>query len=261
MLKGFSHPQINILKDESRLHYRNRIQLHYDKKKNSIGFHKNKSKFILNVPYCQIIEKELQTEFDRVNKDWRSLTKKSQGHIELYKPHDKIKVSIDKPYAHGGFSQVNQRANKIMLNSIEQLTKNIKTNHIIDLFAGNGNISDHLNFEQRICVDIYAHPPAQNFFNIDLFDKDSLSHFKVISDNTRCDLLIIDPPRSGFKGLKEWIDLLKPSHLLYISCHPQTMVRDLSSLDQIHIKDATMIDLFPSTYHFEAMCLIELSKA
>jgi tRNA/tmRNA/rRNA uracil-C5-methylase (TrmA/RlmC/RlmD family) len=53
-----------------------------------------------------------------------------------------------------------------------------------------------------------------------------------------------------------------PTNICYISCHPQTMMRDLQKIKELEayeISDVVLLDLFPSTFHFEA--LITLKKS
>ena len=71
--------------------------------------------------------------------------------------------------------------------------------------------------------------------------------------------VLVDPPRSGFKQLNEWVDYLQPKDILYVSCQPTTMVRDLNNLlDQYSIDTIYLIEFFPGTYHFEGA--IKLNK-
>jgi len=261
MLKSLNNSKVEVIQGEQRLNYRNRVQLHYNKKFNSLGYKKSKSRSILDVPRCKVIRPEIQSEFTSLYDDWKRLTKKPFGHIELYLKGKSVLKSVDKSYAQGGFSQVNEAVNLLMLDKISEITKDIDTTNVIDLFAGGGNISNAVDFEKRFCVDIYENgTSSEEFSSINLFEEDALEIFKSI-DTPPIDLLILDPPRSGFKNLNKWIKHFRPKNLLYISCHPMTMVRDLTQIDNIDIKETYMIDLFPSTYHFEGMCLIDLSKA
>ena len=71
----------------------------------------------------------------------------------------------------------------------------------------------------------------------------------------RADLVMLDPPRGGCRP--EDLDALKrisPPQILYISCNPTTLARDLSRLKQEYeICTLDLVDLFPMTYHFETV--------
>lgn len=70
------------------------------------------------------------------------------------------------------------------------------------------------------------------------------------------DLLIIDPPRAGLspRSLKQIISLEIPN-LLYVSCNPETLARDLSLLTEsgYKLENLTPVDFFPHTAHLEVV--------
>ncbi|MEO2153971.1 MAG: class I SAM-dependent RNA methyltransferase [Aquificota bacterium] len=75
------------------------------------------------------------------------------------------------------------------------------------------------------------------------------------------DTVILDPPRAGLdkKDIKVLLDI-KPDRIVYISCNPSTLARDLSQLlksgDYVY-KKAVIIDLFPQTAHIESVNYLE----
>jgi len=68
--------------------------------------------------------------------------------------------------------------------------------------------------------------------------------------------LIIDPPRAGLspRSLKQIISLEIPN-LLYVSCNPETLARDLSLLTEsgYKLENLTPVDFFPHTAHLEVV--------
>ena len=73
--------------------------------------------------------------------------------------------------------------------------------------------------------------------------------------NVKADLVLLDPPRGGcWSEDLEALDRLAPRHLLYISCNPTTLARDLSKISASYeVASLDLVDLFPMTYHFETM--------
>jgi len=71
--------------------------------------------------------------------------------------------------------------------------------------------------------------------------------------------LVLDPPRKGCSaGVIAGIEKLKPEKIIYVSCNPSTLARDLALLKENYaIKDVRMIDLFPQTQHVESAVLLE----
>lgn len=249
MLKTFDHPEIKVIQSPKRLHYRNRIQLHRQKK--TIGFHKYQSKDLVHTPHCKIFRDELNSNFQKVFQGKERFNK----HIELYWKDGAVQVSSDKNYAQGGFTQVNEEVNQLMKNSLKEKFSNHENLDVLDLFAGDGNLSDCLNFSHRVCMDIYPRD-YQEFLNVDLYSTSAIHKLR----ETQFDLLLLDPPRSGFKELNQWALKYRPKEIVYISCHPMTMIRDLKTLHGSYkIQEVMMIDLFPSTHHFEALIHLQVS--
>ena len=75
----------------------------------------------------------------------------------------------------------------------------------------------------------------------------------------KADVVFMDPPRSGSseKFLNSVIKL-SPKKIVYISCNPETLARDLKHLtgNGYRIKEIQPVDMFPSTGHVEAVCLL-----
>ncbi|WP_125762305.1 23S rRNA (uracil(1939)-C(5))-methyltransferase RlmD [Companilactobacillus hulinensis] len=74
-------------------------------------------------------------------------------------------------------------------------------------------------------------------------------------DKKKVDVLMVDPPRKGLaNSLIESINNIKPKKIVYISCNPATLARDLKLLsDTYEIGDATPVDMFPMTNHIESV--------
>jgi tRNA (uracil-5-)-methyltransferase len=71
--------------------------------------------------------------------------------------------------------------------------------------------------------------------------------------------LILDPPRSGVHPrVKPWLDKLNPEGIVYVSCNPKLLGRDLTEMKTYQIKSAALFDLFPQTPHMEAV--VEMVK-
>ena len=72
-------------------------------------------------------------------------------------------------------------------------------------------------------------------------------------------IIVVDPPRAGLDKITiDTILKLKPNKLIYTSCDPMTLVRDLKILEEkYNICEITPFDMFPNTYHIESVCLLE----
>jgi 23S rRNA (uracil1939-C5)-methyltransferase len=73
--------------------------------------------------------------------------------------------------------------------------------------------------------------------------------------SVKADLVLLDPPRGGcWSEDLEALERITPRHILYISCNPTTLARDLSKLSASYeVYSLDLVDLFPMTYHFETV--------
>ena len=72
-------------------------------------------------------------------------------------------------------------------------------------------------------------------------------------------LLIADPPRAGIhrKVIEQILDLM-PDKIIYVSCNPSTLARDLALLNERYLVGKVQpLDLFPNTHHVETVVLLE----
>ena len=86
---------------------------------------------------------------------------------------------------------------------------------------------------------------------------------KVLADlienkNIIPDIIMVDPPRKGLDNTTiENIMKIKPKKLIYISCNPATLIRDLAKLEEeYNIKEITPVDMFPFTSHVECVAVM-----
>lgn len=83
---------------------------------------------------------------------------------------------------------------------------------------------------------------------------------KMASHKEKADVVFMDPPRAGSD--KKFLDSLlrlKPKKIVYISCNPETLARDLKHLtgNGYSVRQIQPVDMFPSTGHIETVVLIQ----
>ena len=90
----------------------------------------------------------------------------------------------------------------------------------------------------------------------DLFDQ------MIQKDHIKPTVVCVDPPRKGIDPTTiENIKQVEPNKVIYISCNPATMVRDLAMLEEKYlIKSITPVDMFPYTSHVECVTILELKR-
>lgn len=255
---------IETIAAPQRLAYRNRMQLHYRHK--YIGLIDASSDQVVEIPNCKIIRPELQQQFNALyaDKSWTD-DYPGHGHCELYLNNSEVSQTWNSDYADGGFTQVNEAMNTILKGLIKAEVHSAKqtANGLLDLFSGNGNLStdavtatDSTPTIPRVMVDV-APENHRDYLQIDLFSDRALIQFKNKIKETQFDTMLVDPPRKGFPALNQWIKQCKPKQLIYVSCNAATMARDLRTLEcKFKIDKVLLVDLFPSSYHFETVACI-----
>jgi 23S rRNA (uracil1939-C5)-methyltransferase len=141
-----------------------------------------------------------------------------------------------------------------------------------DLFAGVGLLSIPLakRFERVVAVEGNVATARDLEVNVKNFPNIRGRHADTESFLTRQketpDFVVLDPPRAGvtpqaLQRLRE----LGPADITYLSCDPATLARDLAALTagspapgaRYHIGDITLYDIFPETYHIEALVRLQ----
>lgn len=263
-------PEVQWIGADQRLHYRNRIQLHY--RHSYLGMLDRVSNQVLPIPNCQLLRPELkpalQDLYARHPEQPAGSEQKKHGHVELYLQTDgQVTETWDQPYAAGGFTQVNAAMHEKLLQQLESSLQKLKQSgfepdNVLDCFAGDGNLS-RIATEvwpqlQRICVDRYPQAHDAPFLSLDLYEDEALSRYLARAPHRKSKLMIVDPPRSGFPRLAQWTDKMQAHYLVYIACDARTMIRDLNALSQHRILELLQFDLFPATHHYESMAVVRL---
>lgn len=178
--------------------------------------------------------------------------------ITVYMGNFKFLVSSE------SFFQVNTLVANAMYNYIDSLID--KTNVIFDLYCGTGTIGIFVSNKANRVIGLEINSEAvrdanenkkiNNINNIDFYEGDASSIVK--KTDLKPDVIIVDPPRSGLddKMIMD-INKLLPKKIIYVSCDPMTLARDLKRLDNYNIISIKGFNMFPNTYHVESVTLLE----
>lgn len=250
-----------IHKASDRYHYRNRIQLHYNKKDNSLGFFNDSNSKITSIKNCLMANDDINNELAKLHDNWQGEAKKTKGHVELFQRDGKILKTFDSYYSAEGFLQVNPPMNELLLNLVNEKMKSVTNDSstTVDLFGGNGNITKALS-HRTIVMDAtptkyikLQNKEYQEYSELDIYDQSAINKLEAFNIKD-IDLLVIDPPRSGLKNIDEFTKVLNPKYIVYVSCNNQTLARDTHKiLEDYLIEEAHMFDFFPGTRHFESV--------
>jgi len=176
---------------------------------------------------------------------------------------------LDLSWEVGGFCQVNLEQNRTLIETVLAFCRIEHTETVLDLYCGMGNFSIPLAMRAREVFGIEAQGSAirsakKNAANAELtntrFLKSSVQTACVdlIQKGEHFDCVVIDPPRQGAPELAGQLAALTTRRLVYISCDPATLCRDLAALtDQgFKISKIQPVDMFPQTHHIETVVLL-----
>jgi 23S rRNA (uracil1939-C5)-methyltransferase len=137
-----------------------------------------------------------------------------------------------------------------------------------DLYAGVGLFARALsaNFESVVAVEAAPFSAADLRHNMQGTSHNMLRRAtrdflrdQTRSKSSRPDLVVVDPPRSGLGDeVSSLLVKAAPSEIVYVSCDPATLSRDLNTLLQsgYHLRQIHMVDLFPQTFHMESVVVL-----
>ncbi len=165
------------------------------------------------------------------------------------------------------FFQVNSfMTEKLYQKVLESLSLTGKET-VLDLYCGTGTIGIFLSEQVKEVVGMEINPAAienanhnkeiNQVENITFYVGDVSKSAKKIP--VKPDVIVVDPPRAGLdmKALETILEK-NPKRIIYVSCDPMTLARDLKLLSgSYHVLEVTPVDMFTQTYHVECVCLLE----
>lgn len=168
------------------------------------------------------------------------------------------------------FFQVNPYQVEKLYSKAFELAELDKNDVILDAYSGVGTIGliaskkvkkvYSVETVHSAVVNAKDNAKRNNVDNIEIIEADCSEYLN--STNKKFDVVIMDPPRKGSDEI--FLSALKknsPKKIVYISCAPATLARDLSFLlDKYEIKTVQPIDMFPRSFHTENVCLLTLKK-
>ena len=170
------------------------------------------------------------------------------------------------------FYQINPIQTEKLYNLALQAAKLTGKEIVFDLYCGIGTIGIYMaNKAKKVygieivedaIKDAKENCKINNITNAEYYAGDTEKLLTELIENKKIkpDVIVVDPPRKGLDNTTvENILKIKPTRLVYVSCNPATLIRDLSKLEGIYeIKEIQPVDMFPFTSHVECVTTIEL---
>ena len=166
------------------------------------------------------------------------------------------------------FFQTNTRGAALLFKIVEKYAGLSGSETVLDLYSGTGTIPILLSEQSKAVTGIEIVESAVDDAEKNC-RKNGISNCKFIrGDIRKClsqieqrpDVLIIDPPRAGMhKDVVKQVLELGAGRLVYVSCNPATMARDLELMQETYrLEEVQPVDMFPHTYHVEAVGKLKL---
>ncbi len=252
--------------------YRNRLMVRsqWDRatKRMKVGFLRHNTRLVVDVDQCHIAELELNEQLQSVRAD--------------PPPRGGLKVTLrafpeEWEVPKDSFFQNNFHLLPQLVSTIQARLRAAGTNYLVDAYCGVGFFSIELADQVETYIGVEVDRPA-----IQAARKNALKHdrqngefIQGPAENLLPSLLerypadqttmILDPPRTGCHvAILDAIRYLQPAQVIYVSCHPATLARDLKTLcdgNRFRLEKVVPLDMFPQTQHMECVADLRLTKS
>ena len=247
-------PAIRHIRSPAALGYRARARVAYAGGR--VGFRAAGSHEVVDVERCIVLDAETQRELQGL----RAARPRGSGEVELRGIGKRVEVAGDwLSISPGSFFQANRSLWTSWVASVAELCG--QGDLAIELYAGVGFYTSTIQhrFKRVIAVE-------QSRASTDL---ERNTHLKVITASAESwlpdqvgrlepDLILINPPRVGCdRSVIHAIGALAPKRLVYVSCEPTTLARDISRLGEgFRLTNLVLLDALPQTHHVEAIATL-----
>lgn len=171
------------------------------------------------------------------------------------------------------FGQVNTAANRLLVERVLQVVNPRPTDGVLDLYAGAGNFALAIAGRVRQVVAVESDRDSvesgrrsceYNRLGNVVFRHDRVEPFlaaRSAGPMDAPDVVIVNPPRSGLAAAAAPVARIRAQRVVYVSCNPTTLARDLRTLIEhgYALRSAAPLDLFPHTFHVETVCDLQLT--
>lgn len=217
-----------------------------------------------NYPEIKTIVKNINMKNTNVILGQENINLYGNGYIEDVLGEYKFKIS---PLS---FYQVNPKQAEKLYNLGIEMAKVSKEDTVFDLYCGIGTISLFIakyakkvygvEIVEQAIKDAKQNAKINNIENVQFIAGDTKIVLEdlIYKKGIIADIVIFDPPRKGLDNNSiNNILKIKPKKIVYISCNPATLVRDLALFEELYeVKTIIPVDMFPFTKHVECVTVL-----
>ena len=295
IIKKFSDLEcVNSIVGSKQFNYRNKITLQVNKE---IGYFKKKTNDIIAIDKCLLVDDKInkiivelkKLDISKINKIVIRVTNLESMVVFYGNITSKINLDVDtiivnnKVIKGNGYIKENinglnfiisptsffQVNNIGMINIYNKVLEYVDGGNVLDLYCGTGTISIYISknankvlgieLNKEAVKDALINKKINNISNVDFICGDVGTI--LAQNNFKADTIILDPPRAGLDSNSiNNVLKIKPKKIIYVSCDPVTLARDLKILkNHYNVLEITPFDMFSNTYHVECVCLLKLN--
>jgi len=259
-------PLLPMIPAENPWNYRQRIQLHRNRE-GQIGYFAQGSRQIVEFENCEIADAGLNAAVRKIREDrpplpesFEILLEKGEALVRDLENPDRV------------FSQVNPVMNGKLIEVVLQMVFGreepvfSRKRVVAELYAGSGNLTFPMAVRAGRIIAVEevkgslgrAEETARrsSVSNVEfILGSAEWGLKKVHRSGVVVDTVVLDPPRRGAREILDLICVMKPRQVVYVSCDPPTLSRDLQFLAMRHyqLEVVQPLDMFPQTYHIESV--------
>lgn len=277
----------DIIPSDDVYNYRNKVTL---KVKEKLAYSENDSHNLICINRCELLDEKINKAINEINKiDLKGVSEVMirsfdetmicfKGNVNYESLKDISSIYINEKLVFGkekisaklgdftflvsdkAFFQVNTKMAFKLYKKVEEIITKDKTKTLLDLYCGTGTIGIFLSnhFKKVIGIEINEKAVMDAKENAKINDIENCEFYVGNLDyglKEKADIIVVDPPRKGLseKTIKDILNI-NPEEIIYVSCDPMTLARDIKYLKENYIVEEIIpLDLFPHTYHVESI--------
>jgi 23S rRNA (uracil1939-C5)-methyltransferase len=195
----------------------------------------------------------------------RFLDRFGDGHLTMQPGAHRFRVDA------AAFFQPSEAAAEALIALVLELAAPDGGDRVVDLYCGVGTFAVPLAARAARVVGVEGNPRAARDAEFNLLAAGAGKKARVLRMSVAraaasrawgdgADVVVVDPPRQGLEGaVLDGVAGLQPRRIVYVSCDPSTLARDLKAFGRhgYRVAQVRALDLFPQTYHIESVALLE----
>ncbi len=245
--------------------YRRRARLHSGGGR--MGYFARGSHDIVDIEACPVLEPALEAALERA----RSVCPEGAVDIETGLEGVGIRCRKGAGRARGAFRQANRSINTVLRSTVRDLLRARVPagGRVLDLYCGDGNLTMDVaaagmqvdGYDAGAAVVRRARRRAEERgLTQARYHREQVEQTLLSVPGRSWDAVVVDPPRTGLGDLAEALGSMGVPVVVYVSCSPPTLARDIGTLAAwgYSLSHVQPLDMFPQTFHVETVAVLEL---